>query len=114
MQGIVDSAMDLFVADVAKGRGVSTSKVRNGMGNGRVLDAKMAKSAGLVDRIATFTDTVARVSRRRAEDVVPEVVTTNDVEIEAEVVDTAELEAQAEQARLDRLEVDLAKWQFNR
>ena len=63
-QGIIDSMMDLFVADVAKGRGVSAAKVRSDFGKGRVLDAKAAKAAGLVDRIATYSETVARLAGR--------------------------------------------------
>ncbi len=105
MQALVDSAMDLFVADVSKGRGVSEATVRSDFGKGRVLDAKSAKRAGLVDRIGTFTDTVARVSGRRAE---------AGVTLTAEVVDTADLEADAEKARADRLLIDQDRWRFSR
>ena len=96
MQGLVDSSMDLFVADVAKGRDVSTAKVRGGFGNGRVLDAKAAKAAGLVDRIGSFSDTLARLSTGR-----------RGAAIAAEVVETERLAAA-------QLEVDLARWQFHR
>ncbi len=68
MQGIVDEAYRLFVDDVAKGRAVSAATVRNDYGEGRVLTAKDAKAAGLVDRIASFNDTVQRLSGIKAED----------------------------------------------
>lgn len=66
MQARVDEAYAQFVKDVARGRGVSVADVRGGYGEGRALTAKDAKAAGLVDRIATFDDTLARLSGRRA------------------------------------------------
>jgi signal peptide peptidase SppA len=69
MQTRVDDIYDLFVADVAKGRGVSASVVREGYGRGAVLSAQAAKDAGLIDRVATLEETVARLrsgSGRRA------------------------------------------------
>jgi len=80
IQTRVDEAYAKFTADVARGRGVSAADVRNGFGEGRVLPAKEAKAAGLIDRIATLDETLARatggrsVSMLRAEDGAPEMV----------------------------------------
>jgi signal peptide peptidase SppA len=61
MQGIVNSFYGRFVADVAKGRGVSLDAVRNGYGEGRGLTSSDALDAHLIDRVATFEDTLAGV-----------------------------------------------------
>ncbi len=58
MQGRVDAAYNAFISDVARGRGVSPSAVRNGYGEGRALSAVDAKRAGLVDRIASMDETI--------------------------------------------------------
>lgn len=77
VQEQVDDFYQMFVADVAKGRGVSTS-VAGGeaYGQGRTLLAKKALAAGMVDRIATLEETVNRLqpsarSARRAAAVIP-------------------------------------------
>jgi signal peptide peptidase SppA len=62
IQKTVDDAYAKFTSDVARGRGVDASAVRSGYGEGRVLSAADAKRAGLVDRIATMDDTLARLS----------------------------------------------------
>jgi capsid assembly protease len=63
MQASVDELYALFVADVAKGRGVSVADVRNGFGEGRVLTAKAALAAGMVDRIEPMQATLARLAK---------------------------------------------------
>jgi len=63
MQAMVDDFYGLFVADVAKGRGVSAATVRSDYGEGRVLTAKKALAAGMADRIDTLESTLARVLR---------------------------------------------------
>lgn len=45
-----------FVAAVARGRGVSASKVKTDFGGGEMLSAAEAKAAGLVDRVATMQE----------------------------------------------------------
>jgi len=71
MQAHVDEAYAQFVADVAKGRGVSPSAVRSGYGEGRMVRGKAAVKAGMADRVATLEATVerlaggARVRKRR-------------------------------------------------
>lgn len=64
IQARVDEFYALFVKDVARGRGVAASEVRHGYGEGRALAAKDAKAAGLIDRIATMDDTIARLVGR--------------------------------------------------
>jgi hypothetical protein len=56
MQQQVDTYYDTFVADVAKGRGVAPKVVRETYGEGRVVLAKDALAAGMVDRIATLEE----------------------------------------------------------
>lgn len=60
MQGIVNDSYEQFVHDVARGRGVSDAKVRNDYGQGRVLTAKQARAAGMVDGIATLEQVIAK------------------------------------------------------
>jgi signal peptide peptidase SppA len=73
IQKRVDSTYDQFIEDVAAGRRVSADQVRADFGGGRVLTAKEALKAGMVDRIGTLSATVQRlalssgpVSRRMA------------------------------------------------
>jgi signal peptide peptidase SppA len=69
LQGLVDAAYNLFIADVAKGRGVSVGTVKSEYGQGRVFTAAFAKEAGLIDRVATADETIRRLtgSTARAE-----------------------------------------------
>jgi len=61
LQARVDEAYGQFVKDVARGRGVSQTAVRDGYGQGRALGAKDALKAGLVDAIGTLEETMGRV-----------------------------------------------------
>jgi capsid assembly protease len=65
MQAHLKARVDLyysrFVADVALGRGVRAEMVRRDFGEGRTVDADAAREAGMVDRVATLGDTVARL-----------------------------------------------------
>lgn len=65
LQASVDTAYAAFVKAVARGRGVSAADVKGGFGEGKALSAVDAKAAGLIDRIATFDETVARVTGAR-------------------------------------------------
>lgn len=62
MQQRVDTYYAAFVRDVAKGRGVAASAVRDGYGEGRVLSAPDALRAGLVDGVGTLEQTLVRVA----------------------------------------------------
>ena len=66
LQGRVDEAYDQFVKAVAKGRSVAPTDVRKGFGEGRALPAKDALAAGLIDKIGTFDETVARLLPRKS------------------------------------------------
>lgn len=61
IQKRVDEAYALFCGDISKGRGVPLDDVRTGFGQGRTLSAQEALSIGMVDKIATFDATIARL-----------------------------------------------------
>lgn len=65
-QKIVDTYYEAFIKAVAQGRGVSASKVRSGFGLGDVLTAKDALAEGMVDKIATLDETLARFGVSRS------------------------------------------------
>lgn len=99
IQADVDSIYADFLADVAKGRGITAATVQSDYGEGRTLLARSALKAGMVDRVGTFQDTVNRLASgsvqpggRRADDAGRTIA----VEI---VGDTAALEAKLEQRR---------------
>jgi capsid assembly protease len=60
IQSTVDSYYSAFVNGVARNRGVAATDVRNGFGQGRCVVAKEAKAANMVDKVATFDETLAR------------------------------------------------------
>jgi signal peptide peptidase SppA len=60
-QSMVDEFYGMFVSDVAKGRRVPVDDVRNGYGEGRVVNARAAVASNLVDRIATVEDVVGEL-----------------------------------------------------
>jgi signal peptide peptidase SppA len=64
-QSVVDSFYEQFVKAVARGRGVSAAAVRNGFGEGRVVTAKQAVELGMVDRVATFDQVLAKYGASR-------------------------------------------------
>lgn len=65
IQGIVDTFAGMFEKAVAKGRGISVSKVRGDFGGGTIFNAEDAKTSGLVDRIGTLDETIARMAKAR-------------------------------------------------
>ena len=62
VQADVDAYYGMFVADVAKGRGVAVADARDNFGQGRMVMARDAVKAGMADRVATFDDTVRRLA----------------------------------------------------
>jgi signal peptide peptidase SppA len=60
---MVRPAYDSFVGDVAAGRNVTPKQVEHGYGEGRVLTAKAAKSAGMIDAVGTFESTLVKMLR---------------------------------------------------
>jgi len=65
LQERVDEYYSMFIQTVARNRGVSVSEVRGGFGEGRVVGAKAAKSMGMVDRVETMDETIARLQKGR-------------------------------------------------
>ena len=63
MQDSVNQYYALFLSAVAAGRGVSVEQVRSGMGQGRVLSARDALAAKMVDGIATRDQVVQHLAR---------------------------------------------------
>ncbi|TAM96307.1 MAG: S49 family peptidase [Rhizobiaceae bacterium] len=60
IQSKIDAAYDMFVRAVARNRGVNMSAVRDGFGEGDMVDAEPAVSMGMADRIGTMEDTLNR------------------------------------------------------
>ena len=61
-QAEVNRYYDMFVRDLARGRGVSVDHVRSGFGEGRTMGAKAAVDAGMADAVGTFDDAVRRAA----------------------------------------------------
>lgn len=66
LQAMVDDAYGVMVKDIARGRNVDVATVRGGFGEGRIVSAKEALKGGMIDRIATLDETLARLTGRRA------------------------------------------------
>lgn len=64
MQAGVDRYYAAFVSDVAKGRQVSRATVEANFGQGRMVSPAAALAAGMVDRIASYQDTLSRLTGR--------------------------------------------------
>jgi signal peptide peptidase SppA len=64
MQKRIDGYYRQFVAAVAKHRAVPESAARNGMGEGRLLDAERAKREGMVVDTATIDEVVRKLAQR--------------------------------------------------
>lgn len=62
LQALVDEQNRLFVADTAAGRGITPAQVRETYGNGAVFHAREAKGRGMVDRVESYPQTIARLS----------------------------------------------------
>jgi signal peptide peptidase SppA len=64
IQDQVDQIYATFTGDLAKSRGVPVETIRKSYGEGRVMLAKKALAAGMVDRIDTLDNTIRRVARQ--------------------------------------------------
>lgn len=62
LQATVDAMAVRFRADVARGRGVTAKVVKDSFGEGKMFLAADAKALGMIDRIETFDQLVARLS----------------------------------------------------
>lgn len=65
IQGQIDEFYGMFVNAVAKHRGIKASDVREKYGSGRAFSAKQALAAGMIDRIATLDDVIAKLGGSR-------------------------------------------------
>lgn len=113
IQGLIDETYAMFVAEVASGRSAATgarvtpATVRADYGEGRVMHAKAAKEAGMIDRIASYSETLARLSGVKPAGARAD---ADPLEMAAEA-DSVPLEADAD--RRARLELDSDAWLFN-
>jgi signal peptide peptidase SppA len=62
LQKRINEYYDAFVRDVARQRGATPAQVRGGFGQGRVVGAAEARALGMVDRVATLDETLARLA----------------------------------------------------
>lgn len=62
LQAKVNQYHAMFVADIAKGRGITETNINKNFGGGRMLLAKDALSAGMVDRIMSAEQLITRLS----------------------------------------------------
>lgn len=62
-QASVDNVYAEFLKAVAKGRNTTVADVKKNFGGGRVFDAKDALARGMVDRVETFDQTIARLMK---------------------------------------------------
>jgi signal peptide peptidase SppA len=81
IQGQLDTYYGMFVAAVARGRGVSAATVRNDFGAGRMVMAEEAVKLGMADRVGTIDSVLGRGTQTgssrsmRAEDEQPLITT---------------------------------------
>lgn len=65
LQNRVDAIHSRFVGDLARFRGVSVDHVNEHFGKGRVVDAKTAMNAGMVDRVGTLQEVAVKMAAGR-------------------------------------------------
>ncbi len=65
-QGQVNQMGDIFTRFVGKARGVSVDTVRSSFGQGRMLMAKEALAAGMIDSVGTLDQAIVKVQRTPA------------------------------------------------
>lgn len=64
LQGMVDQYYDMFVAAVAKNRGIGKDDVRKNYGQGKIFISGDAVKRGLADRVETLEQTISRIERK--------------------------------------------------
>lgn len=111
IQERVDAYYALFTRDVAKGRGVAIEAVRNGFGEGRVVDAKQAVKLGMADRVATMDEVIGDLvsgklpsdTKAAADEQIEPVLEENEPEIAAETQIPVEIVASATAAETQEM-----------
>lgn len=63
IRSLLDSIETLFIADVARGRGISASKVKESFGGGGVKVGAQAVAAGMADRVQSYERTYSELAR---------------------------------------------------
>jgi signal peptide peptidase SppA len=89
-KGIVEGFATQFLTDVAAGRGSDVATVRDTYGQGRVFRAPEALRAGMINRIATLSDTITRLGGSVAAPAPVAALTTPDVTAQEPVPATAQ------------------------
>ncbi|MDN7177322.1 S49 family peptidase [Caballeronia sp. SEWSISQ10-4 2] len=64
LQSEVDTRHDSFTRSVARNRNVDVAAVRNGMGQGRVLNAQSALAEGMADGVGSYDQILNKLARR--------------------------------------------------
>lgn len=67
LQESVDATHATFLRDVGRGRGVKASAVAEKFGKGRIVRAPEALAAGMIDRIGTIDEAVARLLGKKGD-----------------------------------------------
>lgn len=68
LRAMLDQVESVFIADVARGRGVTVATVKSDFGGGGLKTGSQAKDAGMVDRVEVngLDATLSRLARSRA------------------------------------------------
>ena len=66
LQSQVDEFNGMFVRNVARGRNVTSARVSNGFGQGRMVMASAAVRTGMADRVETLDQTLGRLGASRS------------------------------------------------
>lgn len=93
IQDSVNRSYNRFVAAVAEGRGTTVGKVEDGYGQGRTFYAEALMDRGMVDRIATLDETLARFGADTQPAAVRRVKAANAAKAEAAQVLAAKMAA---------------------
>lgn len=93
IQDGVNRSYQAFLKAVAEGRGTTVGKVEDGYGRGRVFYAEALMDRGMVDRIATLEETIARYGGAAEPDTVRRIKAANQSRREAAEVLAAKMAA---------------------
>lgn len=83
IQDGVNRSYQAFLSAVAEGRGTTVGKVEDGYGRGRVFYAEALMDRGMVDRVATLEETIARYGGASEPDTVRRIKAANQSRREA-------------------------------
>lgn len=92
LQGRVDEAYAAFLSDVAKGRKTSVATVKADFGEGRVMSAKSALTAGMIDKLGTLQSVVRDLAGPKAKTYLRAADGALPVFADADVLDVAALD----------------------